>query len=291
MTVLNSTRGLLCLQPYCYSGPHCVFNPFTLEFTLIPDSVKGIKEYSVLSYGFGYCPISDKYKVLKIIKLWNLNGNNPPLLTTEIYTLGTPSWRRVQDAPMVVYNDYVPTFLNGSLHWMINEQVGITIYNSYGYMISFDLNNEKYGQVALPPPLDIGRDRKHMKMVTLGVFEGWLSVFVLNSNKSLDVWAMKEYGVRESWAREIVVDTSLFFLSHRSFPVNYVNDGEDVLFFNADYGIFTYKLFERRIVNCIKFTGWRPNDDYEAKALNHVPILLSLNELVVGAQVHRLTGR
>ncbi|XP_047329774.1 F-box protein At3g07870-like [Impatiens glandulifera] len=287
MVVLNSCRGLICVRPCGYSEPLCVFNPFTLEFTLIPESVKKERTEKFI-YGFGYCAISDKYKVLKMMTMLKpcyLNGINPPLLTTEIYTLGTPYWRRVEDAPMVKYTNYVPTFLNGYLHWMIDE---VGTISSHGYMISFDLNNEKYGQVALPPPLDIGRDTKHMEIAKLGVFEGWLTVFVLNSNKRLDVWAMKEYGVRESWVREITLDMSPFSL-YWSFPVNYVNnDRKDLVFFNARNGIFTYKLLERKIVNCIRFIGEWPTDDYQAKALLHVPILMSLKELVVGAEVHRI---
>ncbi|XP_047326004.1 F-box/kelch-repeat protein At3g06240-like [Impatiens glandulifera] len=290
LEVVNSSRGLLCLR-LPNAGPVCVFNPSSLEFTLIPDTVIEREKHILMTIGFGYSSTSNTYKVLRTLLLLQQSDiiNVGRRCLTDIYTLGTPRWRRIEeDAPMVVFRDFFPTFLNGSLHWIIDENLSRS--TTYDYMISFDFDNERFGEIALPPPFDTGKERHSAPVLGVGVFEGQLSVCLWNLFNRVDVWVMKKYGVRESWSREIVLRTTLLYWPEGSFPVKYMS-ADDVLFFKADYSLITYNLLENKIVKCIKFNGLPPEYDNEAKALIHVPILMSLKELVVGAEVHLLTGR
>ncbi|XP_047326003.1 F-box protein At3g07870-like [Impatiens glandulifera] len=290
MKIVNSSRGLLCLRPRYYSFEDvCVLNPLTLEYTLIPNRMTRERELNVwVGFGLGYSPLSGKYKVIKLTKSRNSIGQKSFL--TDIYTLGTPPsssssssshWRRIENAPIDEFTCCFSTFLNGSLHWIQNE--GRSIYK-YDHMICFDFDNETYKKIDLPGPFEGGQERDRVDVVSICVFEGCLSVCVLSPDEeSLDVWVMREYGVRESWVREIVLEIPYFLWTAGSFPVKYMNSGKtDVLIYVAEYDLLTYNLVERRIVRRNGF----PSQNFESKAFIHVPNLISLQEQLV--EVHHL---
>ncbi|KAF3958189.1 hypothetical protein CMV_016877 [Castanea mollissima] len=120
-----------------------------------------------------------------------------PQLVAEVYTLSSGSWRRVEISlrPEVeVSNCYTAnstaTFVSGALHWLgefleLNED-----NDDETKILSFDVNNEKFGEIALP-----GKRKMNHKKVA--VFKGKLAYIILG--KPCSIWVMGEYGVHESW--------------------------------------------------------------------------------------------
>ncbi|XP_047335770.1 F-box protein At3g07870-like [Impatiens glandulifera] len=269
MMIVNSSRGLLCLRSLDTSFPFCVINPISLEFTLIPNPVVIDSEDPVsLMVGFGYSPMSDKYKIIKVSKSLDSTGKN--CFHTDIYTIGSPSssWRRIEDAPIQEITQCFSTFLGGRLYWIMNETASIYCY---GFMIYFDFDSETFGTETLPPPFDISRYRDNVTVVNFGVFQGMLRISVLtDSGNNPHIWVLKEFGVDKSWC----LDELPF-----SFPGKYINNNKsESLVFMAGYYTVTYNLIEKKIVYG------------KLKPFSHVPILLPLKELLVGVEVHLLNS-
>jgi hypothetical protein len=75
-------------------------------------------------------------------------------------------------------------------------------------VVAFDLMERKL--VEIPIPDDIGR----LKICSLWVFRGFLSLWVLRDEDKVDIWVMKEYKVKSSWTKTLVLD--LVTISHIS---------------------------------------------------------------------------
>ncbi|XP_047326008.1 F-box protein CPR1-like [Impatiens glandulifera] len=291
LEALNSTRGLLCVHIPYSCRPLCVFNPFTLEYTLIPpplDLIGTTTKYFLLNFGFGYSPITDKYKALAIVQYKKTEYCTITTTTTftAIYTVGSPSsssWRRIQEDAPDVFFDKSPTYLNGSLYWIVTKKC-------HYYILSFDFDNEKFGEIAMPPPFDTVREKWFdPPEANLSVFEGLLSVCVLTDRRRVDLWVMKDcMDVNKSWYKELVVETVPDHVwSWGAFPLKYVNkDKEEVLLdFMGDDTLVKYNLIEKKIVKLNSL----PFYNGTLKPLMHVPILLPLKDLIIGAEVHLIT--
>ncbi|CAL8083411.1 unnamed protein product [Prunus armeniaca] len=63
---------------------------------------------------------------------------------------------------------------------------------------AFDLESERFQELLLPPC------SWEKLLISLGVLKGWLSIFV-PSKGNINVWVMKDYGVKESWTKELVL--------------------------------------------------------------------------------------
>ncbi|CDP18829.1 unnamed protein product [Coffea canephora] len=65
-------------------------------------------------------------------------------------------------------------------------------------IVGFDLANDIFKQIELPEELITKCTWK------IGTLRGCLSLFVYSGGNQVDVWLMKEYGVRESWSKVVV---------------------------------------------------------------------------------------
>ncbi|KAL3506369.1 hypothetical protein ACH5RR_031751 [Cinchona calisaya] len=98
-------------------------------------------------------------------------------------------------------SDFTGKYVNGKLHW----RAGWQGFDSSGgwtgnfVFVSLDLGNEMYGIV------DILDCTKGARDWTFDVLEGSLSVVSDYERTSVDVWVMKENGVRDSWIKVVSV--------------------------------------------------------------------------------------
>nr|XP_023918079.1 uncharacterized protein LOC112029626 [Quercus suber] len=72
----------------------------------------------------------------------------------EVYTLSSNSWRRVEMSlgNNVAFNSgncWPATFVNRALHWLGEVKGGVQLANR-DVILSFDVNNDKFGEIALP---------------------------------------------------------------------------------------------------------------------------------------------
>ncbi|GLT55059.1 hypothetical protein SLA2020_282120 [Shorea laevis] len=120
---------------------------------------------------------------------------------TEIYTLGSGAWKRSEHVPPARHRSLFGTFVNGALHWLVKLPNGSLLIRS------FDLENEKFQTIPLPSSTVFHASFKRSNLGILGDCL-CLSSIVMSASSDWDihdVWVMKEYGVRESWIKEVAI--------------------------------------------------------------------------------------
>lgn len=117
-------------------------------------------------YGFGLVPFSDTYKVVAIYCYDYNYRDDSSKSQVKVLTLGTNSWRTIQEFPAVDPRRYNHgKFVSGSLNWLIRKR------NSY-VIVSLDLRTESYGEVLQP---DYGEEEE-VGMCSLLVFRNCLCI-------------------------------------------------------------------------------------------------------------------
>ncbi|KAI7979504.1 F-box protein CPR1 [Camellia lanceoleosa] len=123
----------------------------------------------------------------------------------EIYELTTSSWRSVNPMgfPYVFGEHSSQTFLNGAAHWVghyPNKLGG----PSSSLIVSFDMGNEVFGVIMVPEGLSFLPLQSRVAVLEecLSVIHFTLSLY----GDTCCVWAMKQYGVPESWTKQFTID-------------------------------------------------------------------------------------
>ncbi|KAF6145016.1 hypothetical protein GIB67_013367 [Kingdonia uniflora] len=207
--VVGSCYGLICLsEPYC-SDPIYVCNPVIGEYVRIP-KMKKRTNYDIVS-GFGFDRVNNQYKVVRMLydKLEYVSeGSIDFKLEGEIYTLGSNTWRSLGEVPYPLRGKYSQAFVNGALHWMTCEYIGLDVPE---LIISFDTSSEKFKVVTPPPSFNPGWSSHRMSLAELG---GFLCLCDFKSYDHFDIWMMKDYGVESSWTKEYVIPCQILGLEN-----------------------------------------------------------------------------
>lgn len=208
--VVGSCNGLLCLADLLYREMLFVYNPFTGDCRELPRS----RQYAdqAVVFGFGFHPATREYKVIKIAYYPNPSragagagarrARRVPHMQSEVQvlTLGgrrsSPAWRSLGRAPYQIDKRPSETVVNGRLHWV----AGPRRYRTARQLVSFDLADEQFREVPRPEGGPIGRSNYQLMAV-----RGCLSAIVYCNYGRLEIWVMKTYDVKESWAREHVI--------------------------------------------------------------------------------------
>ena len=113
----------------------------------------------------------------------------------EVRTLGTNAWRQIGNFSWfdgsVFFSNFSDVLVNGSLHWYCGEPPML--------ITSLDMSDEQFGVVPTP-------ELTSHYNVHLMAWKGFLTMAQqLGVDRSIHVWVMKEYNVRESWTKQINV--------------------------------------------------------------------------------------
>lgn len=183
----------------CYNGLVCIlldrkqfilWNPSTRKTKKLPAIDRKIKHGHITNYGFGFDDLSGDYKVFGIASFFWVSGRYEAIC--KVYSLQTNSWKLVKKGDVSPF-DKEGKFASGKLHW--DRTVGLR----YRWNItSFDLRSEAYGAVELPVFLD------GCLSGSMGVLGGCLSV-LCDYYSHLNIWVMKQYGVKESWDKVVTI--------------------------------------------------------------------------------------
>ncbi|KAK9285587.1 hypothetical protein L1049_024782 [Liquidambar formosana] len=164
----------------------------------LPDPMA--RKYKGEAYGFGFHPGSDEYKVVRIVEYesvvynYNLDKFEPSLdQSVEVFTLGGDDWKPKRKNPFWLRMQPCEASVNGALHWFAQAKL---FYAQI--IVGFDLLDEVFRQIPIP---HWSLNESNSILMVLG---GCLSVVVYSGNY-LDIWLMKEYGVKESWTKEITI--------------------------------------------------------------------------------------
>ncbi|XP_059462836.1 F-box protein At4g22390-like [Corylus avellana] len=189
-----------------------------------------------LNLAFGFDPVNNDYKVLKIVFARVVKADNwglEPPWTAEImepleimvYSLKAHSWKRVEDQWPYKEESFIwsgPAFSNGAFYWLVNSALGSTT------LLTFDLTTEKFGLQTFP--------FESYFNVTLEVLGGLLCVSK-NTHEGVEVWMM-EYGVTSNWSRLYTVPMT--FPYHRSLAFS--EDGEKILMEDNSRELFWFHI-------------------------------------------------
>ncbi|XVF62524.1 hypothetical protein PTKIN_Ptkin09bG0015200 [Pterospermum kingtungense] len=203
--ILGCCNGLLALRKSLLEV--CLWNPSTRKSYILP--VAQI-EYPPLSdvnrfktfhtYGFGYEPISEDYKLVRMVQFKAKDPVTAVDMETEVrvYSFRTNSWRRIKGFPcrFKYYRPYgIGILANHALHWVVRRRTWSVIWS---FVVAFDLGTEEYRVVPLPYGLG---ENVQGSVTALG---GYLCLIAAYSvTDIIDIWIMKEYRVPEWWTKLI----------------------------------------------------------------------------------------
>ncbi|KAA8531451.1 hypothetical protein F0562_006196 [Nyssa sinensis] len=193
---VGSCYGLLCVL----RDEHLfLWNPCTGQYQRLPDCRPYRNNSYYTFYGFGYDESINDYKVVKGVKSKFPDGLS---YNVSVYTRKTKYWKRIEDFHWDFLDPYVETgnwdyldpyqqtgkLVDGFLHWLAINETHL--------IISLDLANEKFGEVALPD----FESHNNSILDDVGVLGGMLCLYCRESGTAMwTIWIMEEYGVKESW--------------------------------------------------------------------------------------------
>ncbi|KAK1394868.1 F-box and associated interaction domain protein [Heracleum sosnowskyi] len=214
---VGSCNGLHCL--YNLQSDLFLWNPAMRKYRKLPTAPAGFLspfEFDKSSLGgFGYDAVNDDYKVLRIVQP---GGRNFCAFKVAIYSLKTNSWKRLQN----IYGHFRfrgawGMFMGGALHWITFTPQGSPS------ILAFDLGVENYREVPLPR-----LQNKNVKDMNIVIFAESLCMLEYFPSIRIDVWAMKDYGVGNSWCKLFSVEQPKV-AGCRIKPIFYSKSREDVL--------------------------------------------------------------
>ncbi|KAK9074102.1 hypothetical protein SSX86_006699 [Deinandra increscens subsp. villosa] len=210
---VGSVNGLMCFWEF---GPNSdntyICNPITREYLSLPRKkyYKDGHANGVIIYGFGVGLQTKEYKVIRTFR-----GRIPPkpcetsrqslglqnlVQEAEVYTIGTGQWRSLGHVPYCLSGQHGP-FLNGNAHWFLLDK------DSREKLFTFNFDKETF-QLFPSPPCD-AMDDEEIDCQSLSVLKGCLCQCDTYYAEEFRFWVMKEYGVKKSWHKVVVIATSV----------------------------------------------------------------------------------
>lgn len=171
----------------------------------------------VKSVGFGFDPISNDFKVVRVVERFvvfnifeeGLSKNSfRKEIEAEVYRASSGLWRQIDLGPVIFGFQWVSTtYMNGVFFWWTKHEVDDKI-------ISFDFSDEIFKTTSLP---EIGNaDTYSCKLTVLNSFVAILVIphdhEVMRSCFEIwphfvDIWVLIEFGVKESWNKLFTITT------------------------------------------------------------------------------------
>ncbi|GER28683.1 F-box and associated interaction domains-containing protein [Striga asiatica] len=186
--ISNSVNGMVVVMRE--PARPVLWNPFTGEHKVLPACPREFqpdeRHFCRTTYGFGYDPENDDYKIIKVmlymfkrLSLWSLSED-------WIYSLRSNSWKRTNGAPYT--HRHWPAHVNGILHTIVQTWTGPGLSGVHLY--GFSLVHEKDYEVKMPQKIEI----EGIDSLTVDAFEGRLSLGCAYESR-FAIWVMVSYGV------------------------------------------------------------------------------------------------
>ncbi|CAI9777384.1 unnamed protein product [Fraxinus pennsylvanica] len=158
----------------------------------------------------------------------------------EIYNLSTDSWREIDAVvPRALHSLCFELFFNGACHMLSRRAYFGPI------ILCFAISSEVFTIIDFPESCS-ELDGKHSSLTVLNEclamvrYQEWMK-----EPRLIDIWVMKEYGVKESWIKQFIVGPILLMCPLSSWK-NYMllmesGDGQLV---SCELNTNTFKKFE-----------------------------------------------
>ncbi|XP_050222135.1 F-box protein At3g07870-like [Mercurialis annua] len=197
--IIGTCNGLVCLYNYFFDDPLYIYNPFTIEYIELPRLDVSPNSVCRVVFGFGFCRKVNEYKVVKILYYKQANndfvGGAPEAI---VLSTKTPTWRKIGKISYDLTGPTSEALVDGKLHWLTFDIVHEDV--KYREIISFDLETDQFQVVPRPSCGGLNRINYHLLTV-----RGCLSAVVSCNGGSNEIWVMKEYNVRTSWRKEMII--------------------------------------------------------------------------------------
>ncbi|KAK9020140.1 hypothetical protein V6N11_054633 [Hibiscus sabdariffa] len=268
---LSACNGLLCLVGPKRDDPFYLCNPILGEFISIQPPYKDRQRGC---WGLGYSAVTNQYKLLQSYYYPTVESTNKMV---EIYTIGTGTWRNIGNAPIHCSTLPFDAFLNGAIHWRNFLPRGGE------FIHSFNFDTEQFGTVP-PPDHFLELDDFSAEFTTSGVLGGCLFIIHFPDFAKFDIWVMKEYGVKESWTKQFVIQDMYpkGYGSDTYEPLVVLSNGEIFMLLN-NQEIVCYNQKRKHLRGC-KFFKIRSIFD----TIAYTPCFVSLYNVAKGEQISRM---
>ncbi|XXG58392.1 hypothetical protein AAC387_Pa04g0712 [Persea americana] len=199
LDILGSCNGLLCISSYRGDRLY-ISNPITGECKKLPSKERYRHAWAM---GIGFDSARKEYKVVRGV----CEPEKQFSWKVEIHILGTNSWRQIVNFPSSCWGfslcNFSDVLVNGSLHWCPSRETPL-------HITSLDMSEEQFGVVPTP-------ELANHHHIQLMAWKGFLTLIQqLWEERSVHIWVMKEYNVRESWTKQINVRMPMPSLSYSS---------------------------------------------------------------------------
>ncbi|CAI0374068.1 unnamed protein product [Linum tenue] len=231
--ILGCCNGLLALRN---SDEEIAFwNPTTREHRMLPkaeiEPPPGDSRCAFVVYGFGYDSVHDDYKLVRLAQFYRDGVSSSE---AKVYSFRANAWRGIGDFPYYLrYQRCHGVLVNNALHWVVGRD------ESRGgrLIVALDLGTQEYRLVEQP---DYGERKFHLNVKELG---GCLVIVANYHPEWVDLWVMKEYGVKESWTELVTLrQPAKPYTFEFVLPVAYVGDGSKVLLVQDNNKLICYDL-------------------------------------------------
>ncbi|CAK7340339.1 unnamed protein product [Dovyalis caffra] len=269
LSLAEEDGGILICNPSLQKYKHIPpFFPYTFN-TILMFSSNGEMVFG-RGYGFGYDAASNDYEVVRIVQFLKPDAQWKESEMTIYSAMKHLSWV-IKMPYLVLAKNAMGVYLWGALHWIVSRFDNLT---GTQVIVGFDLGVDEFREV---PPPDYG---DNVTSLDVGVLGGCLCAFAKFEGVGVDVWVMKEYGVKESWSKVFLISSSI--LCYNSVrPLGYSNEGGMVLLELDRERLLWYEIEKKRVVDFVT-EGWKL-DDFDA--------ILCLNSLFVPMHEHPPTKK
>ncbi|XP_049345057.1 F-box/kelch-repeat protein At3g06240-like [Solanum verrucosum] len=246
--LVGSVHGFVCFNNFFGDVDSIyILNPTTREYIILPEP-QGVRKWpNLVTYGFGFDPVRFEYKVVRIyqeeIRDDDTNGFRYYKSEAQVYTIGKGYWRNSVEHIMFCFGCRAyGVNLYGKLHWLVSDA------NQNELICSFNLENELFESFPTAP----GYTQENCpNLRSLGVFGSCLCVCDNNADTHFEVWVMKEYGVTDSWVKQIVINISPecnnYWLCYEMINLLKVLDDGEVLFLWRDDFLFLHHPVQKTL--------------------------------------------
>ncbi|KAL7218693.1 hypothetical protein ACSBR2_011876 [Camellia fascicularis] len=206
LRVMGSCDRLVCLSSHDQTA--ILWNPSIKRCLNLPTPRITYKSHGSYTFflGFGFDPSTNDFKVVRLVHFHKNFGYRLPA-EVDVYMLSIGTWRTVNTiAPSYNLMQCVShAFVNRACHWIGFEVMTKEIMR---YLIlSFNISTEVFREIKLPNCVA----NVFRLIASVAVYEESICLFHYDRDwgypsKNCDIWAMKEYGVVESWTKLFTID-------------------------------------------------------------------------------------
>ncbi|KAJ4704040.1 F-box protein [Melia azedarach] len=205
--ISGSCNGLVCISDQQCNEDIFLYNPSTKLYNKLPVpkfDVPTIGTSCFTSLGFGYHQAEDDYKVIRSVYLYDKPFVNIDSYECEarVYSLKSDEWKKIGAIPFHISSRAAVPFRDEFLIWKASRGLG---RGMSVLVVAFDMNKDEFVEIQQPEV----RDKMNQFQIEVGVVNGEFSLFHMWRSERVEIWTMKEFGVKDSWRKLLVIGKEL----------------------------------------------------------------------------------